>query len=69
MATPRSMIVDESRTSRYHCISRCVRHSFFCGQAAEQRRGWIEHWIQELGGIFAIECAGFVIVGLVLSAM
>jgi len=32
MPAPRSTIVDEAVTPWYHCISRCVRRAFLCGQ-------------------------------------
>jgi hypothetical protein len=55
------MLVDELVTPWYHCISRCVRRAFLCGPGAEHRKVWIENRIQELVGIFAIECGGFAI--------
>ncbi len=61
MATPRSMLVDESVTPWYHCISRCVRQAFLCGHGAEDRKAWIERRIRELVDTFAIECAGFAV--------
>jgi hypothetical protein len=59
MPTPRSRLVDVSVTPWYHCISRCVRRAFLCGENHSDRKQWIENRLRELVGIFAIECAGF----------
>jgi hypothetical protein len=59
MPTPRSRLVDVSVTPWYHCISRCVRRAFLCGENHSDRKQWIEDRLRELVGIFAIECAGF----------
>ena len=59
MPTPRSRLVDASITPWYHCISRCVRRAFLCGENHAHRKQWIENQLKELVGIFAIECAGF----------
>jgi hypothetical protein len=59
MSTPRSRLVDPLVTPWYHCISRCVRHAFLCGDHHAHRKQWIENRLRELVGIFAIECAGF----------
>ena len=59
MPTPRSRLVDVAKTLWYHCISRCVRRAFLCGEGREHRKQWIEHRLKELVDIFAIQCAGF----------
>ena len=61
MTTARSELVDESLTPYYHCISRCVRRAFLCGEGYEHRKDWIEQRLQELCSIFAIECYGYAI--------
>lgn len=54
-------------TSYYHCVSRCVRHSFLCGedkfsgQSYEHRRGWVESRLLLLGSVFAIDIAAFAV--------
>ncbi len=59
MPAPRSQIVDETVTPWYHCISRCVRRAFLCGEGMSHRKKWIEDRLKELVGIFSVECAGF----------
>ena len=59
MPTPRSRVVDESVTPWYHCISRCVRKAFLCGDGAEHRKAWIEARLQELTRHFGIDFAGY----------
>ena len=61
MATPRSQLVDELVTPWYHCVSRCVRRAFLCGEGVSHRKEWIEERLRELVGIFAIDCAGFAV--------
>jgi len=61
MATPCAQIVDEAVTPWYHCVSRCVRQAFLCGEGAEHRKVWIEHRLKELVSIFSIECGGFAV--------
>jgi len=61
MPAPRSTIVDEAVTPWYHCISRCVRRAFLCGQGYEYRKQWIEDRLKELVSVFAVELAGFAV--------
>jgi hypothetical protein len=62
MPGPRSRLVDPFVTPWYHCISRCVRRAFLCGEGAGHRKQWIEDRLKELVEIFAVECAGFYLI-------
>jgi hypothetical protein len=53
MATPRAQIVDPTVTPWYHCISRCVRRAFLCGEGFAHRKQWIEDRLKELVELFA----------------
>ena len=58
MTMARVQLVDSRLTPYYHCISRCVRRAFLCGEGAEHRKQWVENRLKELASIFAIEvCA------------
>ena len=59
MTTARKMIVDPGVTPFYHCISRCVRRAFLCGEEHAHRKQWIEDRLRELAGLFAIDVCGF----------
>ena len=67
MATPRKNQIDLSVTPYYHCINRCVRRAFLCGedhhtgQSYEHRRGWIADKIKALANTFAIDVAAYAV--------
>lgn len=63
MTTARSQLVDLNVTRYYHCISRCVRRAFLCGEGFEHRRQWIEDRIETLAGHFAVSVCGFSVMG------
>jgi len=63
MTTARSQLVDLNVTRYYHCISRCVRRAFLCGEGFEHRRQWIENRIEMLAGHFAVSVCGFAVMG------
>ena len=60
MAYPRAYTVDPQRPGFYHCISRCVRRAWLCGDDPlsgrnfDHRRGWIERRLLTLADSFAV---------------
>lgn len=67
MPKPRKQQVAVEATPYYHCISRCVRRAFLCGQdyatgeCYEHRRGWLEAKLLDLPQVFAIQIAAYAI--------
>jgi REP element-mobilizing transposase RayT len=61
MTMPRRLLVDVDVTRYYHCISRCVRRAFLCGEGFEHRKAWIEARLELLAGHFALSVCGFAI--------
>ena len=61
MTTARCELVDVTVTRWYHCISRCVRRAFLCGEGFEHRKQWIEDRLELLAGNFAVSVAGFAV--------
>ena len=60
MTYPRSQLSSLGAPGVYHCVSRCVRRAFLCGedrysgQSFEHRRQWVEDRFHELAEIFAL---------------
>ncbi|SHO56661.1 transposase [Vibrio quintilis] len=67
MTTPRSQQIDLAVTPYYHCVSRCVRRSFLCGEDAvsgrsyEHRRDWLEQRILKLANIYCIDICAYAV--------
>ena len=59
MTVARRQLVDLELTRYYHCISRCVRRAFLCGEGYEHRKQWIEERIELLAENFAVSVCGF----------
>ncbi|MCY4046111.1 MAG: hypothetical protein OXE99_13675, partial [Cellvibrionales bacterium] len=61
MTQARSRLIDPEITPYYHCVSRCVRRAFLCGDAYEHRREWIEEKILSLAEIFCVDVAAYAV--------
>jgi hypothetical protein len=61
MTMPRRQLVDVSVTRYYHCISRCVRRAFLCGEGVTHRKAWIEARLELLAKQFAVSVCGFAV--------
>ena len=67
MTVARSEIVADGVDGIYHCISRCVRRAFLCGEdpytgrSFEHRKAWIEARLKVLADSFAIQICAFAI--------
>jgi REP element-mobilizing transposase RayT len=67
MTYARAHLVDTYNGGFYHCISRCVRRGWLCGEDSvsghsyEHRRAWVEARILLLAEIFAVEVFGYAV--------
>ena len=67
MPKARYQQVSISDTPYYHCVSRCVRRAFLCGEDAvtgksyEHRKHWIQERLKHLSETFAIEVCAYAI--------
>jgi putative transposase len=60
MPKPRKSLVSLEATPYYHCVSRCVRRAFLCGQDKLTGKNF-EHRLLELASIFAIDIASYAV--------
>ncbi len=67
MTQPRRTLISLDDTPYYHCVARCVRRAFLCGEDSvsgesfEHRRQWIVDRLHELADIFAIDICAYAI--------
>ena len=67
MTYARSILAPSGSPGTYHCVSRCVRRAWLCGQDRESgrsydhRRQWVENRIGELAEIFAVAVWGYAV--------
>ena len=67
MTRPRSQIVSLTNTPYYHCVSRCVRRAFLCGndrysgQNFDHRKPWLVERMALLAEVFAIDIAAYAV--------
>jgi hypothetical protein len=66
-AYPRHEIVAAGEVGIYHCIARCVRRAFLCGDDPltgknhDHRKEWIRAQLQKLASFFAVEVCGYAV--------
>jgi len=67
MARARESLIDLNATPYYHCINRCIRRSYLCGDDKfsgnnfDHRRIWLVDRIKLLASIFSIDIAAYAI--------
>ncbi|NMH58492.1 transposase [Alteromonas ponticola] len=67
MPLPRKALISLSETTYYHCVSRCVRRAYLCGedrltgQSFEHRRQWVEERLLCLASMFAIDVCAYAV--------
>ena len=67
MTTARKQLVCPEATPYYHCVSRCVRRSFLCGEdpvtqkSYEHRREWIERKIYALSQVYCVDICAYAV--------
>lgn len=67
MTTARAQQIHIEETPYYHCVSRCVRRAFLCGddpvsgQNFDHRKRWIVKRIEQLSQIFCIDVCAYAV--------
>jgi hypothetical protein len=67
MTMARKAQVDPRATAYYHCITRCVRRAFLCGEdrvsgkCFDHRKGWVVAQLGRLAGAFCIDVCAYAV--------
>lgn len=67
MTRPRSALISLEATPYYHCIARCVRRAFLCGQdkqsgrSFDHRKTWLVTRFKKLSEVFAIDIPAYAV--------
>ena len=67
MTLPRKSLVSLDDTPFYHCVSRCIRRAYLCGndryskKSYEHRRAWLEVKLCSVADIFAIKLCAYAV--------
>jgi hypothetical protein len=67
MGYPRSLLVNATEPGSYHCVSRCVRRAFLCGEDAvsgrnfDHRKQWLEDRLLALAEIFSVAVLAYAV--------
>jgi REP element-mobilizing transposase RayT len=61
MRQPRSRQFDAAAAPWLHCISRCVRRAWLCGEGFEHRKAWIERRLRVLSRCLAVEVGAYAV--------
>ena len=61
MPIARKHLVDDSTPGCFHCISRCVRRVFLCGDDAEHCRDWVREAIRSAAEAFAVDVLAYAV--------
>ena len=67
MTRARSALIDPGSTPYYHCMARCVRRAYLCGEDHltginyEHRRQWVVDRLKELVSIFSIDVCAYAV--------